>query len=331
MPEERREPAPAGDAPPGGRQSSGEDRPTAAGARLVRTVARLREVRAEARERGQVVALVPTMGYLHEGHLGLVDRAKEEADLVVLSVFVNPVQFGPEEDYQEYPRDLDRDLVLASDRGVDVVFAPPEEEMYPVPQTIWVEPGELAERLCGAGRPGHFRGVLTVVMKLFAIVEPEVAVFGQKDFQQSVLVRRMTEELRLPVRVEVGPTVRAEDGLALSSRNAYLDEAERLAASAVPEALRHVRKAFHAGMDDAETLAAVARRFLEEGGVRMEYVEIVDPEELTAVVRATPDAVCAIAGRVGETRLIDNAALGGASELDRMPAGAPDPVGRITS
>lgn len=304
-----------GEPAPHGREGRRGDRPAAAAARLVRTVAGIREVREAARERGETVALVPTMGYLHEGHLSLIDRAREGADLVILSIFVNPTQFGPGEDYERYPRDLDRDLALASGRGVDVVFAPDEEEMYPVPQTIWVDPGELADRLCGLGRPGHFRGVLTVVMKLFQTVEPDVAVFGRKDFQQSVLVRRMVEELRMPVRVEVAPTVRTDDGLALSSRNAYLDEAERAAATSLFRALRAVRRAFAAGEAEVGALLSRARRLMEEEGAEVEYVAIVDPDELTDLGRATEDAVCAVAARVGGTRLIDNATLGGPEEL----------------
>ncbi len=295
-----------------------EGGPAAAAARLVRTVEEARAVRAVARDRGERLVLVPTMGFLHEGHLRLLDRARALGDLVVVSAFVNPTQFGPQEDFESYPRDLDRDLALASARGADVLFAPEEAQMYPVPQTIWVDPGTLARRLCGRQRPGHFRGVLTVVMKLFAILAPDVAVFGRKDFQQSVLVRRMVEELRLPVRIEVVPTVRAEDGLALSSRNSYLEEPERQAAAALPEALRRVRRAFAAGEEDAATLTRTAEETLAEAGVAVEYVSIVDPEELTELARATPDAVCALAARVGGTRLIDNGPLGGPSELDEV-------------
>lgn len=294
---------------------AGPGRPAVASARLARTVARMRELRDAARAEGVTVGFVPTMGFLHDGHLSLVDRARRSADRVVLSVFVNPTQFGPDEDFEEYPRDLDRDVAMASDRGVDVVFAPGEEEMYPVPQTIWVEPGELSDRLCGRSRPGHFRGVLTVVAKLFAIVQPEVAVFGRKDYQQGVLVRRMTEELGLPVRVELAPIVRAPDGLAISSRNTYLDEAGREAALSLSRALRDVREAFAAGEEDPERLVERARAVLEAGGARPEYVALVDPEELTPVGRATSDAVCAIAAHVGSTRLIDNASVGGPSTL----------------
>lgn len=293
----------------------------AAGARLIRTVEGIREFRSEARELGRTVALVPTMGFLHEGHLRLVDRGGELADIVVTSVFVNPTQFAPGEDFEDYPRDLDHDVALASARGTDVVFAPEEEEVYPVPQEIWVEPAAIAQRLCGLSRPGHFRGVLTVVMKLFVMVEPDVAVFGRKDFQQSVLIRRMVEEFRLPIRVEVAPVVRDADGLALSSRNTYLTDMEREAALSLSRGLRRVRRAFREGIDEAEELVALARATMEEGGAEVEYVEIVEPEELTPVVRGTPDAVCAVAARVGSTRLIDNASLGEPSSLDALEGG----------
>ncbi len=262
------------------------------------------------------MALVPTMGALHEGHLSLIDAARESADQVIVSVFVNPTQFGPSEDFAEYPRDLDRDVGLAEGRGADAVFAPPTDEMYPVEQTIWVEPGRLADRLCGLSRPGHFRGVLTVVAKLFAIVEPEVAVFGRKDFQQSVLIRRMVRELGLPVRIVVAPTVREADGLALSSRNAYLSPAERTVALSLSRAIGVARAGFAEGERGVATLEEAVRRVLEEAGAEVEYAEIVDPEDLERPSEAESRHVCAIAARVGTTRLIDNAPLGGPSPGD---------------
>jgi len=256
------------------------------------------------------------MGFLHEGHLGLIDRARAEADAVAISVFVNPTQFGPGEDYEDYPRDLDRDLELAGGRGVDLVFAPGPEDMYPREPSIRVEPGRLGDRLCGLGRPGHFSGVLTVVLKLFHVVEPDVAVFGRKDFQQSVLVRRMTEELNLPIQVVAAPIVRAADGLALSSRNTYLSGDERERALSLSRALRRVRERFAAGERGAGTLAGIAREVMREAAVEAEYVEIVEPGGLERVERAAPDSVCAVAARVGSTRLIDNATLGGPSSLE---------------
>lgn len=279
--------------------------------RLARTVERCREaVAVLRRERGRV-AFVPTMGSLHEGHLSLVDRARELADAVVLSVFVNPTQFGPDEDYEEYPRDLEGDLEKAGRRGVDLVFAPPASEVYPREQTIWVEPGPLAERLCGLSRPDHFRGVLTVVLKLFNIVGPDVAVFGRKDFQQATLIRRMTEELNLPVEIATAPVVRAEDGVAVSSRNEYLSEDQRETARSLSRGLARAREAFAGGERDARRLERKVRRTMEEAGAGVEYVEVVEPEGLARVERATSESVCAVAARVGETRLIDNARLGG--------------------
>jgi len=256
------------------------------------------------------------MGFLHEGHLGLIDRARAEADAVAISIFVNPTQFGPGEDYEAYPRDLDRDLELAGGRGVDLVFAPGPEDMYPREPSIRVEPGPPGNRLCGLERPGHFSGVLTVVLKLFHILEPDVAVFGRKDFQQSVLVRRMAEELNLPIEVVAAPIVRAPDGLALSSRNTYLSEEERERALSLSRALRRVRERFAEGEREAGTLADLARQAMREAGVEPAYVEIVEPEELERVDRAAPETVCAVAARVGSTRLIDNTTLGGPSSLD---------------
>lgn len=282
---------------------------------VVRSCARMREMARELRGDGGTLALVPTMGKLHEGHLSLVDRARELADAVVVSVFVNPTQFGPAEDFGAYPRDLEGDVARAAGRGAAAVFAPEAEEMYPRPQTIWVQPGPLADRLCGASRPGHFRGVLTVVLKLLNVVRPDVAVFGRKDFQQSVLVGRMLAELNLPVRLEVAPIVREPDGLAKSSRNFYLSPEERGRAVRLSAALREARAAFAAGERDASVLCGGVRGTLEEGGVRVDYVEIVDPATLEPVSEVGPEDVCALAGFVGETRLIDNAPLSGASTL----------------
>ncbi len=282
---------------------------------VLRTVAGAREWRAARRSEGTTVALVPTMGALHEGHLSLIDVAREAADRVIVSVFVNPTQFAPTEDFAEYPRDLDRDVGLAEGRGADAVFAPRTAEMYPVEQTIWVDPGRLADRLCGLSRPGHFRGVLTVVAKLLAIVEPEVAVFGRKDFQQSVLIRRMVRELGLPVRIVVAPTVREADGLALSSRNAYLSAGERAVALSLSRALGVARARFADGEREARALEGAVRRELEAAGAEVEYAEIVGPEELERPAEAEAHHVCAIAARVGTTRLIDNTSLGGPASL----------------
>ena len=280
------------------------------------TVGSLTAWREARRDAGERVALVPTMGALHEGHLSLIDAARARADRVVVSVFVNPTQFGPGEDYEAYPRDVARDERLAGGRGADAVFTPGANDMYPEEQTIWVEPGPLADRLCGLSRPGHFRGVLTVVAKLFAIVRPEVAVFGRKDFQQSVLVRRMNAQLGCGVEIATAPTVREPDGLALSSRNAYLSAAEREVARSLSGGLREARTRFAAGERDPGALERRARAVMEAAGADVEYVSVVDPEGLEPPARAEASHVMAIAARVGTTRLIDNETLGEPSPLD---------------
>ncbi|HYR11020.1 MAG TPA: pantoate--beta-alanine ligase [Longimicrobium sp.] len=283
---------------------------TTTGTRLVHTIGEVRGAVREVRANGGTVALVPTMGYLHEGHMSLVDRARELADWVAMSIFVNPMQFGPKEDLARYPRDLERDLEMARARGVDLVFAPEVEEMYPhgEPQ-VSVVPGALAERMEGAIRPGHFRGVLTVVAKLFGIFQPDVAVFGQKDFQQAALIRRMALDLDQGVRVEVAQTVREPDGLAMSSRNVYLSEEERERARALSRGLERSRALFAAGERDAEALRASLWNAMSVPGVEPGYAEVVDPLTLEPVAQAAPGAVLLVAARVGRTRLIDNAVL----------------------
>jgi pantoate--beta-alanine ligase len=276
------------------------------------TKAEVRRAVDEARAAGKAVAFVPTMGYLHEGHLTLVDRARERAGFVVMSIFVNPLQFGPTEDLARYPRDLPRDLAMAAARGVDLVFAPEVGEMYPdgEPRVSVVPDEEMAGRLCGASRPGHFRGVLTVVAKLFGIVRPDVAVFGQKDWQQATLIRRMTADLELGVEIDVAPIVREADGLALSSRNTYLSADERARALALSRALGRARALHAAGETDAETLRRALWAGLSVDGVEPEYAEVVDGASLQPVTRAGAGTVLAVAARVGRTRLIDNARLG---------------------
>ncbi|HEX8317310.1 pantoate--beta-alanine ligase [Longimicrobium sp.] len=283
-----------------------------AGPRLVHTRAEVREQVAVWRAAGERVALVPTMGYLHEGHMSLVDRAREMADRVAMSVFVNPLQFAPSDDLDRYPRDLDRDLAMAGARGVDLVFAPDPREMYPrgTPQVL-VEPGPLAARMEGAIRPGHFRGVLTVVAKLFGLFRPDVAVFGQKDYQQAALIRRMSVDLDMGVWVEVAPIIRDPDGLAMSSRNVYLSPDERGLALALSRGLRRGRDLFAAGERDAGALRAALRGALGTAGVQAEYAEAVDPDTLEPVAAAAPGTVLLVAARVGSTRLIDNEVLPG--------------------
>ena len=267
-------------------------------------------VRARRRE-GRRIALVPTMGYLHQGHLALVDEARRRADVVIMTIFVNPLQFGPGEDLTRYPRDLPRDRRLAEERGVDALFIPSDAVMYPASPEIRIVPGRAAERWEGAARPGHFAGVLTVVAKLFHLTEPDVACFGRKDVQQSVLIRQMVRELDWPIDLVVVPTVREADGLALSSRNAYLDPAERERATALSGALREAHGAWRAGERGAARIEARMHRFLAAyPELQVEYVAVAEPESLAPVTEVREDTVVAIAARIGRTRLIDNIVLG---------------------
>ena len=274
-------------------------------------VADLRAWVRDRRREGRRIALVPTMGFLHEGHLTLVDEARRHADAVVMSIFVNPLQFGPTEDLARYPRDLQRDRRLAEERGVDALFVPSEAVMYPESPEIRVVPGRAAERWEGTARPGHFAGVLTVVAKLFHLTEPDVACFGRKDVQQSVLIRQMVRQLDWPIELVVVPTVREPDGLALSSRNAYLDPEQRRRATALSGALQAAHVAWRGGERSAAALEAGMRRFLATvPEVQVEYIAVAEPEALAPVDEVRENTVVAIAARVGRTRLIDNIVLG---------------------
>lgn len=279
---------------------------------VVRTRKELSRALTGVRRGAGSVALVPTMGYLHEGHLSLVDRAKGLADAVVVSLFVNPLQFGPSEDLAAYPRDEARDLEFLAGRGTALVFAPTSEEIYPGGEPwVTVAPGPLDRRLCGAFRPGHFRGVLTVVVKLFGLVRPEVAVFGRKDFQQAVLIRRMAADLELGVRVETAPIAREPDGLAMSSRNRYLGPEERAQAVALFQGLSQADRAFQAGEVRADRLLAVVEAAVAtRSRMSLQYASAVDPETLDPVATARAGTVLAVAAFCGTTRLIDNMELG---------------------
>jgi len=278
--------------------------------KLVRTISDIREQVARARAGGRTIGLVPTMGFLHEGHLSLVDRCRELSDYVVMSIYVNPLQFAPNEDFGSYPRGLGRELAVAEQRGVDLVFTPDDRQLYPGKPAVAVTPRRLNDRLCGLGRPTHFEGVLTVVAKLFGIVRPDVAVFGQKDFQQAVLIERMVADLDMPVRVDVAPTVRESDGIAMSSRNAYLTKEQRARARSLSRGLAAAVAAFRAGERAVERLRSVILQTMEAaGGVDVEYVEIVSAHELEPAEMAGDDTVAAVAARVGSTRLIDNVRL----------------------
>ena len=277
----------------------------------VGSIGELRAWRRTRREEGRRVALVPTMGALHEGHLALVDAARRLADSVVMSIFVNPLQFGPAEDLGRYPRQPARDRALARERGVDLLFMPDVATMYPPGAATRVAPGDTAGLWEGAARPGHFSGVLTVVAKLFHLVEPDVACFGQKDIQQFTLIRQMVRDLDWHLRLERVPIVREPDGLALSSRNVYLSPEERRQAVGLYAALQAARTAYASGERDGGRLGDRVRAELEvHGGLSAEYIAVVEPEELLPVAVAEPGTIVAIAVRVGATRLIDNVILG---------------------
>ncbi len=270
----------------------------------------MREVSREERSRGRRIGLVPTMGALHDGHLSLVARARAECDAVVLSIYVNPHQFGPDEDFERYPRDLPRDAGLAAGAGVAVLFAPAQEEIHLPGHATWIEVEGLGDVMCGRSRPGHFRGVATVVAKLFSIVRPHVAYFGEKDAQQLRLIRRMAKDLHHEVAVAGCPTVREKDGLALSSRNAYLTPEERRAAPVLYRALREAKAGFRSGEKDAGRLVERVRRTIAaEPLVRIDYIEAVDDETLRPVTTITGRTLLALAARVGGARLIDNIVL----------------------
>ena len=262
------------------------------------------------RRAGLRIGLVPTMGALHEGHLSLVRVAKAQSDFVAVSIFVNPLQFGPTEDLARYPRDFERDRDLLQQEGVDLIFAPTVSEMYPTPAITYVNVEGLSERLDGQSRPGHFRGVTTVVSKLFHIVQPDLGVFGQKDAAQVAIIRRMVRDLNMPVEIVVAPIVREPDGLAMSSRNAYLDPKQRKQALVLSAALRWVQESFERGERSAAKLIAAGRKFLEqEPDVRLDYFSVVDPQSLEPVENVLHDSLVAVAAYVGTTRLIDNVIL----------------------
>ncbi len=277
----------------------------------MQTVVTLHELRLERKTLPEPVGLVPTMGYLHEGHLSLVRRARKECASVVVTIFVNPTQFGADEDLATYPRDLDRDLTLLETEGVDLVWVPTSEEMYPAGYQTWVTVEKVTQRLEGSMRPGHFRGVATVVAKLFNSVLPQKAFFGQKDAQQTVVIRQMTRDLDFPLEVVICPTVREPDGLAMSSRNAYLSPAERQAATILCRALQAADAAFASGEDSAEQLRRIATEMVgREPLAQLQYVSCADADTLEELEKVTGRALLSMAAFVGRTRLIDNLILG---------------------
>lgn len=274
------------------------------------TIDDMRTASRRAKHDGKRVGFVPTMGALHEGHLSLVRAARERCDFVIVSIFVNPTQFGPKEDFGKYPRTLKEDSKLLTAEKVSAIFAPSVDEMYPKGAATWVEVAELSNKLCGRFRPGHFRGVATVVNKLFNIVDPELAFFGQKDAAQCAVLKKMVRDLAMPVELVVCPIVREPDGLAMSSRNAYLSAEDRKRALVLHRALKKINSLYAEGQQDAAKLIAAGMEILRaESGVEVDYLEIVDAATLDPLPTAGSGALVAVAARVGGTRLIDNILL----------------------
>jgi pantoate--beta-alanine ligase len=274
---------------------------------VIESISEMKNLVKDWKRQGLSIGFVPTMGYLHEGHLALVRRAKELSDRVVVSIFVNPIQFAPGEDYQRYPRDLERDKALLEKEGVDVLFSPKAQEMYPPGFQTYVEVKELSSGLCGRYRSGHFIGVATVVLKLFNIVQPDIAVFGEKDYQQLKVIQRMVQDLNLDVKIIPHPTVREEDGLAMSSRNTYLSPEERKSAIALYKALNLAEELINQGERRVATLKEKLKEFIESYPyTKVQYIEFVHPETLKEVERVDEPTLLALAVFVGKARLIDN-------------------------
>ena len=259
-------------------------------------------------EKGKSIGFVPTMGHLHEGHLSLIKRARQDCDEVVVSIFVNPIQFGAGEDYHRYPRDLSRDIELCKKEGADVVFAPSREEMYPNGYSTFVKvEGELSSTLEGSSRPGHFQGVCTILAKLFNVISPDFSYFGEKDYQQALVVKRLVRDLNFNTRIVVLPTIREKDGLAVSSRNSYLNKEERCAATVVHQSLEKAKQLIKEGMRDPELVVSEMEDLIKaEPLAEIDYVAVIDPETLRKVERIGKEVLVAVALKIGGTRLIDN-------------------------
>ncbi len=276
----------------------------------MKTFAKISEIKTEInrqRAEGKSIGFIPTMGFLHEGHLSLVRESLQKTDCTVVSIFVNPTQFGPQEDFKEYPRDLERDEDILEKEGVEVVFVPDQNEMYPQGYKTFVEVQDLQDKLCGISRPGHFKGVCTVVLKLFQIVGPDIAFFGQKDAQQALILKRMVRDLNLSVDIDVLPIVREADGLALSSRNVYLNTEERKAALCLIKSLKKVEQMMDEGERESNRIIQTMQQVINsEPLARVDYLEIVDLDNLDPLVKIEGEALVALAVSIGKIRLIDN-------------------------
>jgi len=274
--------------------------------KLIRSIRKIQETLNREKKKSKSIGFIPTMGYLHEGHLSLIRRGRKETDIVVVSIFVNPTQFGPREDYKRYPRNLRKDLKLCEEEGVDYVFSPSVKSIYPKGYSTYVSVEGLTENLCGKFRPGHFRGVTTVVTKLFNIVKPDAAYFGQKDAQQAIVIRRMADDLNMNINIKILPTVRESDGLAISSRNNYLSYDERQAASTLYRSLQLARDLIKLGKKDAAYIIGQMRKMLASVATKIDYISIVDLKTLKDVKTIKGKVLIALAVWVGRTRLIDN-------------------------
>ena len=275
--------------------------------KVATTVESIRDLMKAARSEGRKIGLVPTMGALHVGHVSLVEAARHDCDFVVVSIFVNPTQFGPGEDFAKYPRPLEADLEICRKAGVDAVFAPASDVMYPDENLTWVTVEKLTEPLCGRSRPGHFRGVTTVCAKLFNIVGPDIAYFGQKDAQQAITIRRMVRDLNMPLEIVVCPTIREPSGLAISSRNQYLSEKQKKDAATIFQSLEVCREMIEAGMTETQQIVTRMREVLQEvPSMEIEYISVVDAETLETVDKIAGRMLVAVAVRLGPARLIDN-------------------------
>jgi pantoate--beta-alanine ligase len=280
-----------------------------------KTIESARRFITAARGQSRTVGLVPTMGALHIGHISLIQAARRQCNYTVVSIFVNPTQFGPSEDFDKYPRPYEDDLQVCREQGVDLVFAPDTNQIYPAKNITWVSVEKLTEGLCGENRPGHFRGVTTVCAKLFNIVQPDVAFFGQKDAQQTVVIKRMVADLNIPLKIQVCPTVREEDGLAVSSRNKYLNKIERKDAPLLYKSLQKAKQLIGIGVTDPEQIITKMKKILAESSLlETEYIEIIDPETLEPLNPVKGPALVALAVRFGQARLIDNILVDAASD-----------------
>ena len=272
-----------------------------------KTIQSVRSLVKAARSQGKTVALVPTMGALHVGHISLIEKAAQQCDFVVVSIFVNPAQFSPDEDLEKYPRPIDADLKICEKAGADLVFNPTPAEIYPTENITWVNVEKLTDQLCGRSRPGHFRGVTTVCAKLFNITRPDTAYFGQKDAQQALVIRKMVSDLNMPLEIVICPTIREPDGLAISSRNQYLNGRQRSQAPQIYRSLQRAREMIENGTIDSQTIITEMRKEMEKAGpIDIEYINIAGAETLTDIETVTGKVLIAVAAGIGSTRLIDN-------------------------